>query len=45
MWGGVENQPSVHLGDLLDSVLKQSLACVMHWWHCQAAFLVVGLLA
>jgi hypothetical protein len=45
MWGGVKNKPAVHLGDLLDFVLKQAFRGVVHWWHCQAALLVVGSLA
>jgi len=45
MWGGVENEPSVHLGDLLDLVLEKAFRSVVHWWHGQAALLVVGSLA
>jgi hypothetical protein len=41
----VEDEPAVHFGDLLDSVLEEAFRSVVHWWHCQAAFLVGDSLA
>jgi hypothetical protein len=45
VWGGVENEPAVHLGYLLNLVLKQAFRGVTHWWHGAAGFLGFGFFA
>jgi hypothetical protein len=41
----VEDEPAVHLGDLLNSVLKEALGGVTHWRHCSTVLLVGDSLA
>ena len=36
LWGCMKDEPAVHLGDVLDLVLEETLGCVMHWRHGQA---------